>query len=75
MPVWVDLDQVGGPGAAVDALWFDPRTGEERYEGRYAQSAAGGEGREARLFPPGDEQAPDWVLVLRAVGNTGGQPR
>ena len=72
MPVWVDLDQVGGPGAAVDALWFDPRTGEERYEGRYA---AGGEGREARLFPPGDEQAPDWVLVLRAVGNTEGQPR
>ncbi len=43
--------------------------------GSLRSEAAGGEGREARLFPPGDEQAPDWVLVLRAVGNTGGQPR
>jgi hypothetical protein len=60
MPLWVDLSRIAG--AAVDALWFDPRTAEERLIGRYA-----GRAEPVRFFPPGDETAPDWVLVLRAA--------
>jgi hypothetical protein len=58
MPVWIDLTQIAGD--AVEAIWFDPRTGEERYVGRYTERA-----EPVRFFPPGDESAPDWALVLR----------
>jgi hypothetical protein len=60
MPVWIDLTQIAGD--EVDALWFDPRTGEERYIRRYGERA-----EPVRFFPPGDESAPDWTLVLRTA--------
>jgi hypothetical protein len=62
MPVWVDLSKVQpGPNGAVDALWFDPRTGEERPIKRHHERG------EVRFFPPGGETEPDWVLILRGV--------
>ncbi|HEX2036204.1 MAG TPA: DUF4038 domain-containing protein [Chloroflexota bacterium] len=57
MPVWVDLTRIRG--RAVDCLWYDPRTGEERPIKRYHEKA------EVRFFPPGDEIEPDWALILR----------
>jgi hypothetical protein len=57
MPVWVDMARINGH--AVDCLWYDPRTGEERPIRRLYEK------REVRFFPPGDEHEPDWVLVLR----------
>ncbi len=61
MPLWVDLGLVQGARQAVDALWFDPRTGQERLIQRYHERAT------VRFFPPGGETEPDWVLVLRGV--------
>jgi hypothetical protein len=62
MPVWVDLTRIGsGTRDAVDAIWYDPRTGEERPIQRFHNRG------EVRFFPPGDEHEPDWVLILRAA--------
>ena len=62
MPVWVDLSRITpGPNGAVDTLWFDPRAGAERPIKRYYELG------QVRFYPPGDETAPDWVLVLRAA--------
>ncbi len=60
MPVWVDLSQLhGASGTAVDALWYDPRTGQERFVQRYHERGV------VRFFPPGEQSQLDWVLVLR----------
>jgi len=62
MPIWVDLTRItSGASGAVDTLWYDPRTGEERPIKRYHERG------EVRFYPPGDETEPDWVLILRAA--------
>ena len=70
MPLWVDLDRIASPGAGRRAL-VRPAHG----RGALAGATPGGRWARGALLPPGDETAPDWVLVLRAVGNTEGQPR
>lgn len=64
MPIWVDLAKVGGD-RPVEAIWYDPRTGEEKPHKRFHQK------EETRFFPPVDPSGqniaePDWVLILRA---------
>jgi hypothetical protein len=57
MPVWIDLNRLGG--AAVDAEWFDPTTGEYTFVRRYQEKAVT---RFHWTANPGEQ---DHLLVLR----------
>jgi hypothetical protein len=56
MPVWVDTRLPGSE--AVTVRWFDPRTGQYRWDSRRPVAAA------ERFDTPNDGCGPDWVLVV-----------